>query len=81
MTQPDLLTSVVKAVADADGVDPEEVDILYDYIDPSVLSILEEQDRGVWSFTFQFADHQVTTTHESTIFVDGVKYAPDTTMK
>lgn len=72
-----VVTSVTKAVAAADGVDPEELEPLYDYIDPEVLVHLSEQDRTEWSLTFQYLDHQITMTHNGQIRVDGVVYDSD----
>ncbi|WP_226483235.1 HalOD1 output domain-containing protein [Natrinema amylolyticum] len=62
MTQTDLIAAVIDAVATADGVDPTELDSLYEYIDPEVLAKLDEVDHGKWSFTFQYSDHQITVT-------------------
>ncbi|NUB92562.1 hypothetical protein HTZ84_04205 [Haloterrigena sp. SYSU A558-1] len=72
MTQTDVVTNVVKAVAAQDGVEPGELDLLYEYIDPEVLENICEQEKGDWNFTFQYSDHQVTLTHEGQIFVDGI---------
>ncbi|WP_135535214.1 HalOD1 output domain-containing protein [Halostella pelagica] len=77
MTEPDIVSKIVKAVAAADGVDTAELDSLYEYINPEALYTLCEQERGEWSFTFQFSDHQVTVTHDSQILVDGVAHTPD----
>ncbi|WP_049987866.1 HalOD1 output domain-containing protein [Halobellus rufus] len=77
MTQTDLITEVIEAVAAADGVELGEVPPLNDYIDPEILSLLNEQQRdGDWWFSFQFADHQVTVTKDSRIFIDGEIYPP-----
>jgi len=77
MTAPDIVTEIVEAVAAADGVDPTELDPLYEYINPEALVILAKQERGEWSLTFQFSDHQITVSHDSRILVDGVAYSPD----
>lgn len=77
MSEPDIVVEIVKAVAAADGVDPSELDVLYKWINPEVLYTLYERDRGRWSFTFQFSDHQVTVTHDSRIIVDGVGFTSD----
>lgn len=77
MEESDIVMEVLEAVAAADGVEPAELEVLYDYIDPEVLYKLSEQDRGQWSLTFQFSDHQVTVTHDLQIFVDGVAYSSD----
>jgi hypothetical protein len=77
MTETDIVTRVIQAVADADGVDPAELDPLYESLNPEALYALSEQDGREWSLTFQFSDHQVTVDHESRIRVDGVTYTPD----
>jgi len=77
MPEHDIVAEVVEAVAAADGVDPAELDALYEYINPEVMHLLCEQERGEWSLTFQFADHQVTVNHDSQILVDGIAYTPD----
>lgn len=82
MTRADLLTEIIDAVATADGVDPVEVDPIYDYIDPEILNKLDEQEKGgSWRFTFQFADHQVTVTHDSQILIDGQLYGSTRSVK
>lgn len=72
-----IVTSVIEAVATADGVDPADLDSLYEYIDPDVLEQLSEQEKTEWSFTFQYLDHQITVTHDGQLRVDGVAYASD----
>lgn len=77
MTQTDIVTRIVKAVAAADGVDPAELDSLYEYIDPEILEKLSQQEKGEWSFTFRYSDHQITVTHDAQILVDGVPHTSD----
>ena len=72
-----IATTVIRAVAAADGVDPSDLDPLYEYLDPDVLEQLSDQDKTNWSFTFQYLDHQVTVTHEKQVLIDGTAYAPD----
>lgn len=72
-----LATHVINAVATADGVDPTDLDPLYEYIDPNVLAQLSDQDGAEWSLTFQYTDHQVTVNHDGQILVDGTIYASD----
>lgn len=81
MAESDFVTRVVKAVAAADGVDTEDLDPLYEHIDPEVLTKLYNQETGVWDFTFQYSDHQVTITHDAKIFVDGAVHAQDSPMR
>ncbi|AGB38242.1 HalOD1 output domain-containing protein [Natronococcus occultus] len=74
MTETDLVVKVVEAIANVDGVDQEELDPLYTYIDPGMLENLSGPEKGEWSFTFQYAAHQVTITQDEQIFVDGELY-------
>lgn len=76
-----IATTVIRAVAAADGVDPSDLDPLYEYLDPDVLEQLSDQDKTEWSFTFQYLDHQVTVTHEEQILIDGTAYALDISME
>ncbi|WP_226040038.1 HalOD1 output domain-containing protein [Natrinema sp. DC36] len=76
MMRTDVVTNVVKAVAAQDEVEPGELDSLYEYIDPEILEKVYEQEKGDWTFTFQYSDPQVTLTHEEQIFVDGVLHTP-----
>jgi hypothetical protein len=77
----DLVTEVIKAVAAADGVEPGELEMLHDYVDPDILLKLGAEKEGEWQFTFRYADHQVTVTHDSQILVDGVAHTPDRSMR
>ena len=77
MTSSDITTRIVKAIAASDGVGPRELDTLYEYIDPTILSSLEDSRRGDWEFTFSYADHQVTLTQNQQILIDGSLYEAD----
>jgi len=74
MNRFDLLTEVVEAVADADGIEPVDVEPLHNHLNPEVLVALGKSDNGDWSFTFQYTDHQITVTAESQVFIDGRLY-------
>lgn len=67
-----LATRVVNAVASVDGVDPVDLEPLYDYIDPEILVRLSDQEGSNWSLSFQYIDHQVTVNHEAQILIDGI---------
>ena len=71
MATTDLVARVVRAVAAADGGDPADLAPLHDAIDPAVLETLATHQRGTWSFTFSYGDHQVTVTDDDDILVDG----------
>lgn len=77
MTPDDIVGSIVDAVAATDGLEPEELEPLYEYVDASVFETLYDQESAEWSFTFQYSDHQVTLTHEGEIIVDGRVHTSD----
>jgi hypothetical protein len=78
MPRTDLVTDVVKAVAAADGREPDALPSLFDYIDPEILSRLDKQEKqGACRFTFQYAGHRVTVTQDSEIVVDGESHSTD----
>lgn len=81
MAESDFVTRVVTAVANADGVDTTDLDPLSEHIDPDVLTKLYNQETGVWDFTFQYSDHQVTVTHDARIIVDGTVQARESQMR
>jgi len=81
MTRTDLIAAVIDAVATADGVEPTDLDSLYEYIDPEVLAKLDEVDNGKWSFTFQYSDHQITVTSEKQILIDGASQSTDASIE
>lgn len=78
MTRTDLVTEVIRAVAAADGVAVSDVPPLYEYVDPDILDKLDAQDTaGNCRLTFQFADHEVTVTQDSQVFIDGTLQSKD----
>ena len=75
-----LIVGVVEALAEADRLDPAEVEYtLYEYINPGVLTQLAGDDENTWEFTFDVADHEVTITSDGRLFVDGVLCRTDLT--
>lgn len=77
MAEHNIVAEIIKAVAAVDGVDPAELDPLYDYINPKALEALCEREQGEWCLTFQFSDHQIVIDHNFQIRVDGVIHSPD----
>ena len=54
-------TEVVYAIADAEDVEPEELDIvLYDYIDLEPIADLVDDDTTSWTFSFEILSYVVT---------------------
>lgn len=71
--QDQLVVEVVRALAEADRLDLEEVEYtLYEYVNPEVLSALADYSSGSWEFTFEVADHDVRITSDGRLYVDGV---------
>ena len=67
-----LTTSVVLAIADAEGVDPMDLDfVLHDYVDTDAIEQLLAHDGGEWTFTFEVEAHTVTVTSDGVVYVDG----------
>lgn len=78
MSSNDILIDVIKALADADDLEPTCLEYsLYEFMAPGVIEKLGEMDQGIWELTFRVSDHQVTITHEGRIIVDGVRYSSD----
>lgn len=75
MTGSKTCVRVVEAVAEAEGVAPNELRYqLYDYIDPDALRRLEDSENSEWSLQFKVADHRVTVDSTGEITVDGTEY-------
>lgn len=73
MTRDRLLTAVAKALAEAEGVEPNALDYrLYNHINPDVLERLHRQSDTSWELTFQVARHEVTVSDDGHVAIDGV---------
>lgn len=67
-----LSAEIVTAVADAEGVDPTDLDFaLHDYVETDGLRLLASHEESTWTLTFQLPDHEVTVTSDGVILVDG----------
>ena len=67
-------TELVRAVAQADGVEPTELDVrLQDYIDVDAIERLVAHDSSSWSLSFELSDHDVTITGSGVILIDGTR--------
>jgi len=76
-----LVSDIVGAVAEARGVDPEELDFtLYEYIAADALHQLEAHGESTWTVTFEVPEHQVTVTSQGGVFVDGQQEQARTTV-
>lgn len=67
-----LSAEIIAAVADSEGVEPEELGItLADHIDLDAVNQLAEQSTSAWTLSFELPEHRVTVTSEGVILVDG----------
>lgn len=57
MNRPEIVASIVEAVAAVDGVDKTDVDPLYQYIDANILNKSYYQREDQWRFTLQYSDY------------------------
>ena len=69
----DVSTRVVVAIAEADGIDPMEMDErLHDWVDPDALeAVVDTMDRG--HVAFEMGDHRVRVQADGQVFVDGTR--------
>ena len=64
-------TEVVYAIADAEGVEPEELDIvLYDYVDLEAIADLVDDDTTPWTFSFEILSYVVTVDSDGSVLVE-----------
>lgn len=72
-----LVSKVVAALADAEGVGPAELDfILQDHIDADALAALARHSGTTWTLSFEVPGHTVTVTGEQFVLVDGKRAEP-----
>lgn len=64
-------SAVVASVAKAEGCEAEELDTLYDYIDPDALNELVDSANGEYvELSFAFDAHRVTVRGNGNVFVE-----------
>ncbi|MFC4438072.1 MULTISPECIES: PAS domain-containing protein [Natrialbaceae] len=69
----EIIHEVVSALAEADGVTPEELEYtLAEYIDPGMIETLVSRDVTC-KLTFQVPAHEVTVTAAGEVFIDGTE--------
>ena len=67
-----LLPDIVMAVANAKGIEPDELDIsLQEYIDTDAIELLASHHGGSWTLSFELPGHNVTVTSDGLVLVDG----------
>lgn len=63
-------TTIVRAIADLDGVDPTEMDPLYGSVDPDLLQALLDDDRRVTGdVMFTYRGYRVTVGTDGDIVI------------
>jgi hypothetical protein len=68
------IPEIVEAIADAEGVDSENLDItLEEHISSEAIRLLADHEGGSWTLSFKLPDHKVTVTSDGIILVDGAK--------
>ena len=63
---------LVRAVAAAEGVDPEELDfVVEEYVETDAIELLATHEGASWTLSFELPRHNVTVTSDGLILVDG----------
>lgn len=74
MDQPAPLSEIVEAVANANGVDPTDLDYsLQEHVDTDAIRLLSRQSASSWSLSFELPDQTVTVTSDGAILVEKVE--------
>lgn len=68
---------LVEAVADAEGVDPRDLDVLHEHVPLDVVEQLSKHETASWTLSFELPDHDVTVTSEGVVLVDGTRRSAD----
>lgn len=69
---PPLATRVVRAVAEAKGIEPTELEYpLGEYIDLDAVDQLVTHENASWTLSFELPEHNVTVTIDGMVLVDG----------
>jgi len=72
-----MLADVTAAIADAEGVEPSELDYrLYDYVEPEALELLASRPEDSWTLTFSVPNHEVTVTDGGRVVVADRRVEP-----
>jgi len=67
----DIAIDVVEAVADAENVEPSDLDIaIGEYVDLDALSQLARHSGSAWTVTFDLPAHEVTVIDDGTVLVE-----------
>jgi hypothetical protein len=71
-----LLAELIDAIADAEGKEPEELEIiLEDHINTDAIQRLHEHESDAWTLQFEIPNHTVRITGDGTIHVGATQPA------
>lgn len=77
MDRAPLVSKVVGAVAEVEGVDPAELDlVLHDHVETDALEALDRHPGDSWTLRFEASGHTVTVTGDGSVLVDGQRREP-----
>lgn len=69
-----ILTQIIRSIADAEEVDPENLDIsLQDYVETDAIRDLVNHESNAWRLQFETSDHIIEVTGNVEILVDGTQ--------
>jgi hypothetical protein len=69
-----LAIEIVEAVADAEGVDPMELDFrLQEHVDVEALELLESHGSDSWTLSIELPRHEVTVTGQGSVLVTSAR--------
>lgn len=72
-----VLEAVVETLAELEGVDPIELEPLYESIDPDVFVDLRAQDDSQWQLRFHVDEYEVRVNGHGTVTVYGIEAPTD----
>lgn len=64
-----ILTAITTQLADLEGVDPLELEPLYEHVDPGVFSELRGQDDSHWQLLFYTDEYEVRVSSQGTVTI------------
>lgn len=69
-----LVYSLIEAVADAEGKEPNELEfVLEDHISTEAIQRLDDHESESWTLQFELPNHTVQVGGDGTILVDGTE--------
>jgi hypothetical protein len=69
-----LVQSLIGAIADAEGKEPDELDfVLEDHIPTAAIQHFDDHKNESWTLQFELPDHTVQVAGDGTILVDATQ--------